>query len=111
VRNITTRREHGDTARNDILIVVTDGEDNASRASIELLEKLLASAHLRLFAINFRTEEDNRLEWLSRKRGGEFFLANTLSDLRTRLQSIGHSLTTQYHIRYRFPTLGPSSGR
>jgi hypothetical protein len=111
VRNITTRRERGDDNHNDVLIVVTDGQDNASRASIELLEKLLASAHLRLFAINFRTEEDNRLEWLARKTGGDYFVGSTIDDLRTLLKSIGLSLTAQYHVRYRFPTLGPSSGR
>lgn len=111
VTNITVRRERGDDHHNDVLIVVTDGQDNASRASIELLEKLLASAHLRLFAINFRTEEDNRLEWLSRKTGGDYFEASTFDDMRTLLRSIGLSLTAQYHIRYRFPTLGPSSGR
>jgi hypothetical protein len=111
VTDITERRERGDTAHNDVLLVVTDGEDNASRTSIESLEKLVASAHLRLFAINFRTEEDNRLEWLSRKTGGDYFTANTIGDLRTTLQSIGRSMTCQYHIRYRFPTLGPSSGR
>jgi hypothetical protein len=111
VTNITVRREHGDDHHNDVLLVVTDGQDNASRASIELLEKLLASAHLRLFAINFRTEEDNRLEWLARKTGGNYFEASTIDDMRTLLRSIGLSLTAQYHIRYRFPTLGPSSGR
>jgi hypothetical protein len=111
VRNIVTRREHADTAHSDVLIVVTDGQDNASRTSIELLEKLLASAHLRLYALNFRTEEDNRLEWLSRKTGGTYFSANTIGDLRDLLRSIGLSLTRQYHVRYRFPTLGPSSGR
>jgi von Willebrand factor type A domain len=125
VTNITARRErgdyahsdtahndtaHNDTAHNDVLIVVTDGEDNASRASIELLQRLLASAHLRLFAINFRTEEDNRLEWLARKTGGEYFTASNIGELRELLQFIGLSLTQQYHVRYRFPTLGPSSG-
>ncbi len=110
VTNITERRERGDTAHNDVLIIVTDGEDNASRTSIESLEKLVASAHLRLFAINFRTDEDNRLEWLARKTGGEFFTANNITELRTLLRSIGLSITQQYHIRYRFPTLGPSSG-
>lgn len=116
VTNITHRRERGDTSivgddpHNDVLIVVTDGEDNASRARVELIEKLLASANLRLFAINFRTEEDNRLQWLARKTGGEYFTANTISELRALLQSIGSSITQQYHVRYRFPTLGPSSG-
>ncbi len=110
VTNITHRRERGDTAHNDVLIVVTDGEDNASRARVELIEKLLASANLRLFAINFRTEEDNRLQWLARKTGGEYFTADNIGELNALLRSIGSSLTGQYHVRYRFPTLGPSSG-
>ncbi len=116
VTNITMRKEHRgtfktrDSSRNDVLIVVTDGEDNASNTSIELLEKLLLSCHLRLYAINFRTEEDNRLEWLSRKTGGDYYTANLIADLRILLQTIGKSLSRQYHIRYRFPTLGPSPG-
>src|SRR5581483_2423463 len=57
--NIEERRLHGDTARNDVLLVVTDGADNASRASIELLAQLFQNSNVRLFAINFRTEEDN----------------------------------------------------
>ena len=111
VTNITHRREHRDTDRNDVLIVVTDGKDNASRARVELIEKLLASANLRLFAINFRTEEDNRLQWLARKTGGEYFTADNIGELNALLRSIGSSLTAQYHVRYRFPTLGPSGSR
>jgi hypothetical protein len=110
VTNIDERRIKGDTAHSDVLIVVTDGQDNASRASIEELAELLASAHLRLFAINFRVEDEGRLPWLARHAGGAYFLANNLTELRTTLKSIGRSLTRQYHVRYRFPTLGPSSG-
>ncbi len=115
VTNITKRRERGDTGiagedpYSDVLIVVTDGEDNASRSSIELIEKLLASANLRLFAINYRSE-DERLEWLARKTGGQFFTANNIGELSALLRSIGTSLSRQYRVRYRFPTLGPSSG-
>jgi hypothetical protein len=110
VTNIDNRRIKGDTAHNDILIVVTDGQDNASRASIEELEELLASAHLRLFAINFRVEDEGRLPWLAHHAGGAYFLANDLDELRTTLRKIVLSFTRQYHVRYRFPTLGPSSG-
>jgi hypothetical protein len=115
VTNITHRQERGDTlivgddSHNDVLIVVTDGMDNASRASIELIEKLLASANLRLYAINYRSE-DERLEWLARKTGGQYFMVNTIGELGSLLRSIGRSLTHQYRVRYRFPTLGPSSG-
>jgi hypothetical protein len=109
VTNITHRREHSDTAHNDVLIIVTDGEDNASRSSIELIEKLLGSANLRLFAINYRSE-DERLEWLARKTRGQYFMINNIGELCSLLRSIGSSLTRQYRVHYHFPTLGPSSG-
>jgi hypothetical protein len=115
VTNITKRRERtdtgimGDDPYSDVLIVVTDGEDNASRSRIELIENLLASANLRLFAVNFRSE-DERLEWLARRTGGQYFTADNIGELSALLRSIGTSLSHQYRVRYRFPTLGPSSG-
>lgn len=110
VTNIDERRMHGDTSHNDVLLVITDGQDNSSRTTIEQLEELLASAHLRLFAINFRVEDEGRLPWLARHAGGEYFLADDIGELQTTMREIGLSLTRQYHIRYRFPTLGPSGG-
>ncbi len=109
--NIHERRSmHRDAARSDVLLVITDGDDNASRTSIETLKELLSVEHLRLFAINFRTEADNRLQWLARHTGGKLFVADGLSSLRSQLRKIGLSLTREYHVTYRFPSLGPSSG-
>jgi hypothetical protein len=110
-RNITDRKAKDTSAKSDVLIVVTDGDDNASRASIELLEEYLASAHLRLFAINFRTESDNRLDWLARKTGGEFYVCDNTAELRMLLHQIGLTLTQGYHIKYRFHSLRPSGSR
>ncbi|SRR5579883_413706 len=109
VQNIDERRLHSDTLWNDVVIVVTDGEDNASRASIEDVRDLISNNRLRLFAINYRTEEDARLEWLARQSGGAYFLADDLKDLRVILGEIRHSLARQYHIRYLFPSSGPIS--
>lgn len=109
--NIQERRSmHRDTARSDVLLVITDGDDNASRTSIEALNELLSEERLRLFAINFRTEADNRLQWLVRHSGGKLYVADGLSALRSILRKIGLSLTREYHVTYRFPSLGPSSG-
>jgi hypothetical protein len=110
ITNIDDRRAESNTAREDVILVVTDGEDNASRASIEMLNELVATAQVRLFAINFRTEADERLRWLARNAGGEFHVADDLRDLRELLRQIGSFLTRQYHIVYRFPSLTPSSG-
>ncbi len=108
--NINDRRPHDTIARNDVLIVVTDGQDNASRTSIESLEELLAASHIRLFAINYRVAEEGRLPWLARETGGEYFFARNLPALKRILLAIGQTMTREYHIRYRFPSLGPSSG-
>jgi hypothetical protein len=108
--NINDRRPHDSVNRADLLIVVTDGQDNASRTSIETLETLLASSHIRLFAINYRVKEEGRLPWLARKTHGEYFMAENLMELKRILRAIGRDLTRQYHVRYRFPSLGPISG-
>jgi hypothetical protein len=94
--------------RNDVMIVVTDGQDNSSRTSIEALEELCAKAHIRFFAINFRTEPDHRLIWFANRVKGEYYYAPDLSELQRILRSIGRSVSRQYHITYRFPSLGPS---
>ncbi|HWF45069.1 MAG TPA: vWA domain-containing protein [Candidatus Kapabacteria bacterium] len=110
ITNIDDRRLGDSIVHDDVILVVTDGEDNASRASIEMLNELVSTAHVRLFAINFRTEVDERLRWLARNAKGEFYVAEDLRDLRELLRQIGSFLTRQYHVVYRFPSLTPSSG-
>jgi len=110
ITNIDDRRLGDSISRDDVILVVTDGEDNASRASIEMLNELVSTAHVRLFTINFRTEPDERLRWLARNASGEFYVADDLRDLRELLWQIGSYLMRQYHVVYRFPSLTPSSG-
>jgi hypothetical protein len=91
----------------DVMLVVTDGEDNASRTRIESLREMFDALKIRLYAINYRTE-DARLEWLVTHTGGHYYVAENIADLREDLKSIGKLLTRQYHVRYRFQRLGPS---
>ena len=109
VTNIDDRRLHDTVSRSDVLIVVTDGEDNASRTSVETLEDILAGNRIRLYAISYRVREAGRLAWLARETGGGYFKARNLHQLKRILRSIGRVLTRQYYVRYRFPSLGPSS--
>lgn len=109
VTNIDDRRPHDSVSRSDVLIVVTDGKDNASLTSIETLETLLASSHIRLFAINYRVIQEGRLPWLAKKTHGAYFMADNLAELKKILRMIGLALTREYHVHYRFPSLGPSS--
>ena len=111
VGNVTSRRLNGDTTHADIVLVVTDGEDNASRTDIETLNDLLKAARVRLFAINFRTDADARLQWLARHTSGEYYLAYDIPDLADLLHQIRRRMSQQYHVRYQFNSPGPSSGR
>jgi nitric oxide reductase activation protein len=108
VRNLIERRLRDSLQRNDLLLVITDGEDNASRTSIEDLEELCESAHVRLFAINFRTEPDQRLIWLTNRTHSAYYYAEDLHDLHALLKDMSRRIARQYHISYRFPSLGPS---
>lgn len=107
VNNISDRRMTLQDSSVDILLVVTDGEDNASRTSLESLRELLDALRIRLYAVNYRTE-DSRLQWLVRHTHGQYYLADNVKELRGVLHGIGRLLTRQYYVRYRFPSLGPS---
>lgn len=106
LQNIEERRLLFRDSLADILLVVTDGRDNASRTTIEVIREMLTELHARLFAINYRTE-DARLEWLAAHTGGAFYIADDLADLRELLRQIRTRMSTSYHIRYRFPAFGP----
>ena len=108
IGNITARVLTDSTGkREDVVIVITDGADNASRANIETLADLAAASRVRLIAINFRSEVDTRLVWLARHTMGAYFLADDVADLRELLRRIGLRLTREYHITYQFHELGP----
>ncbi len=109
VGNISSRRMNGDTARADVVIVVTDGEDNASRTDIETLSELLKATHVRLFAISFRSDVDKRLQWIARHSSGEYYLAYDIPDLTDLLHQMRRRISQQYHVRYQFNSPGPSS--
>ena len=94
----------------DVLIGVTDGEDNASEVSIETLAKLFKGSGVRPYFITYRSPS-RRLQWLARQTGGSWYHADDLEDLRNLLHELGLSLTRSYHVRYQFPSLTPSSPR
>jgi len=111
IQTIIDRRERDSVQRRDVVLLVTDGKDNASRTSIEELEALCSSTKIKLFAINFRTEPDHRIVWLTNRLKSEYFYAEDISSLRETLATLDRSVARQYHVRYRFPFIGPSGTR
>lgn len=99
---IQETRERGDTTRIPIVILVSDGSDNASRTRVETLADLLKVSAARLFSITYRTDQDRHLAWLTSRSGGSHFNAATLPALNTALAEVRDELLSGYRIRYRF---------
>ncbi|HET9137287.1 MAG TPA: vWA domain-containing protein [Candidatus Kapabacteria bacterium] len=109
--HIAGRRQHGDSLRKDILIVVSDGDDNCSAISVTLLQKMAIAMQIPIYVINYRTEPDDRLYWLLNHTNGRFFPASNLKALRQILHDIGKSLTTGYKVVFEFPIGGAATRR
>ena len=95
-----------DSGYKHILIVVSDGEDNASRITLNDLTGLMEHRAIRLFAVNFRSEPDMRLKWLARHSNGTYYYAENLNELRETLLSFRKSLFSGYMIHYQFLPVG-----
>jgi hypothetical protein len=99
--NIQNRKNYGDTSRLNIVIVISDGSDNASRTSIEdLLDHVLASS-IRLFVLTYRSEPDRRLTWLSNRARGTSATLESLPELSNTLEELRTELTFAYRVRFR----------
>jgi hypothetical protein len=84
----------------NIVVVISDGVDNASRTSIEdLLDHVLVS-DVRLFVLTYRSEPDRRLSWLSSRARGTSATLQSLPALATTLEELRGELMTVYRIKY-----------
>ena len=98
-----------------ILFVVTDGEDNASRDSLEeTVRKLQEENSPTVYAIGLLGEEKARrarraLETIAQRTGGIAFLPRTLDEVDQISSSVAHDIRNQYTIGYK-PTTPKSVG-
>jgi hypothetical protein len=106
LERIIDRRKAGDSLRHEVVIVVTDGEDNASSTSIEQLAQLASVMPITLFTVNFRSEPDGRLYWLSRKTQGDIYEAGNLKELQESLNNLRKDISYSYKLVFRFPFRG-----
>lgn len=91
-----------------VLLVVTDGNDNASIISLENLVKEAQNSGVLLYAIGLLTEEERSeakkakraLDMLTEATGGEAFYPKGLEDVDKIAHQVAHDLRNQYSIAY-----------
>ncbi len=98
-----------------VLFVVTDGEDTASRESLEqAVERLQQENGPTVYAIGLLGEDRQRrtkrvLQTIAERTGGMSFLPKTLDEVDAISREIAHDIRNQYTIGYK-PTNPKSSG-
>lgn len=90
-----------------VLFVVTDGEDNASRESLEeAVRRLQEENGPAVYAIGLLGEEKQRrarraLETIAQRTGGISFFPRTLDEVDAISSSVAHDIRNQYTIGYK----------
>ena len=98
-----------------VIFVVTDGEDNASRESLEqAVQRLQAENGPTVYAIGLLGDEKQRrarraLQEIATRTGGVAFLPRTLDEVDEISRSVAHDIRNQYTIGYQ-PTTPKSAG-
>jgi Ca-activated chloride channel homolog len=99
-----------------VLFVVTDGEDNASRETLEQAVKQLQEENgPSVYAIGILGEEEHpkrakrALEIITQRTGGLAFFPKTLDEVDEISRSVAHDIRNQYAIGYK-PTNPQSAG-
>ena len=99
-----------------VLFVVTDGEDNASRESLEQAVKQLQDENgPSVYAIGILGDEEHprrakrALEIIAQRTGGLAFFPRTLDDVDEISRQVAHDIRNQYTIGYK-PTTPKSEG-
>ena len=90
------------------LLVVTDGNDNASIVTIENLVKSAQQSEVLVYAIGILSDEDKReakrakraLDALAEATGGNAYYPKNVSDVEKIAQQVAHDIRNQYTIAY-----------
>jgi Ca-activated chloride channel homolog len=91
-----------------VILVVTDGNDNASVKSIESLVKLAQQDDVLIYAVGLLTDEEKReakkarraLELLVESTGGQVFYPKDVSEVERIAHQVAHDIRNQYTIAY-----------
>ena len=91
-----------------VLLVITDGNDNASNISLEKVVSRANQADTLVYAIGLFTEEEKHeatkarraLNELTTATGGLAFYPKEINDVQTQAVEIAHDIRNQYTIAY-----------
>ena len=91
-----------------VLLVITDGNDNASMISQEALVKAAQQSEILIYAIGLLSEEERRearrakraLDTLTEATGGQSYYPKELSDVEKICHQVAHDIRNQYIIAY-----------
>jgi VWFA-related protein len=88
-----------------VLIVVSDGGDNASKYSLSQILAMAGKSDAIIYTIGIYTEEDpdqnpNALRQLSKATGGEAFFPQSVADVAPLCERIAHDIREQYTLAY-----------
>ncbi len=91
-----------------VILVVTDGNDNASSFSLESLVKDAQQSGIIIYAIGLLNEEERReaklakraLDLLTEATGGQAYYPKELADVERIAHQVAHDIRNQYTITY-----------
>jgi VWFA-related protein len=94
-----------------VLLLISDGEDNASTAELEVLVRELqemGSSQTQIYAIGLLTEEEKRsakraeraIKYLTRATGGPAYFPATVDEVTSLMTQIAADIRNQYTIAY-----------
>lgn len=91
-----------------VLVVVTDGVDNASMISLEKLVMVSQQSGVLIYAVGLLSDEDRRdakkaqreLQTLVQATGGDAFFPKDLAEVDSIAQEVAHDIRNQYTIVY-----------
>ncbi|MBZ5593182.1 MAG: VWA domain-containing protein [Acidobacteriia bacterium] len=91
-----------------VILVVTDGNDNASMISLENLVKAAQQSEVIIYAIGLLTEEERReakrakraLDALTEATGGQAYYPKELADVDRIAHQVAHDIRNQYTLAY-----------
>jgi VWFA-related protein len=100
-----------------VLLVITDGNDNASTGTLEKLINRAQQSEVLLFAIGLLNEEERRearnakraLDAIARETGGAAFYPKAAAEVDQIAMQVAHEIRNQYTIAYS-PTVQEMDG-